>query len=160
MKNSKLSLFFKISVTICRVNFVWKKSLTNFDFIQKQKEIIPSRDERFKDEINLSNKHKGNSPSKHRIFGKKFTQYKKWENLGKFGLFLVYTYRMYLNEKNIKMTRKIRWSWSGECSKWHMFFGPKSVIFKHFHFSFGKTHQKNVKICKIGAFVCVFKKWL
>jgi hypothetical protein len=29
----------------------------------------------------------GNSPSKHRIFGKKFTQYKKCENLGKFGLF-------------------------------------------------------------------------
>jgi hypothetical protein len=100
----------------------------------------------------------GNSPSKHRIFGKKFTQYKKLENLGKFGLFLVY--RMYLNEKKLKMARKIRWSWFGECSMWHMFFGPKSVIFKHIHFSFGTTHQKNVKFCTIGAYVCVFKKKL
>jgi hypothetical protein len=32
-------------------------------------------------------------------------------------------------------------------------FGPKSVIFKHFHFSFGKTHQKNVKFCLNGAYV-------
>jgi hypothetical protein len=40
------------------------------------------------------------------------------------------------------------------------FFGPKSVIFKHIHFSFEKTHQKNVKFCTIGAYVCVFKRTL
>jgi hypothetical protein len=37
-------------------------------------------------------------------------------------------------------------------------FGPKSVIFKHIHFSFGKTHQKKVKFCTIGAYDCVFKR--
>jgi hypothetical protein len=99
---------------------------------------------------------KGNSPSKHRIFGKKFTQHKKWENFGKFGFFLVY--RMYLNEKNIKMARKIRWSWSGECSKWHMFFSPKSDIFKHIHFSFGKTHQKNVKFAQLEDMYVFLRK--
>jgi hypothetical protein len=38
---------------------------------------------------------------------------------------------MYFNEKILKMARNIRWSWSGEWSKRHMFFGPKSVILKH-----------------------------
>jgi hypothetical protein len=41
-----------------------------------------------------------------------------------------------------------------------MFFGPKSVIFEREYVSFGKTHQKNVKICTIGAYVSVFKKKL
>jgi hypothetical protein len=69
---------------------------------------------------NLRVYHMGNLPSKH---GKK--------------------------RKNAKMVRKILWSWSGESSKWHMFFGPKSVIFKHNHLSFAKKHQKNVKFCTI-----------
>jgi hypothetical protein len=84
--------------------------------------------------------HMGNSPSKHRIFGKKFTQYKKWENLGKFGLFLVY--RVYLNEKNKKIARKILWSWSGECSKWHMFLVENRSFLNIFTFHLEKHNRK------------------
>jgi hypothetical protein len=54
----------------------------------------------------------------------------------------------------------VSWGPTSPYSKRHMFFDPKSVIFKHIHFSFGKTHQRNVKFCTIGVYVCVFKKKL
>jgi hypothetical protein len=60
-----------------------------------------------------------------------------------------YVYRMYLNEK---IARKIRWSWSGESSKWHVFFGPKSVIFLNFHLI--EHIIKTWNFAQLGLCVC------
>jgi hypothetical protein len=74
-------------------------------------------------------------------------------------IWLIFSLKDVLERKNIKLARKIRWRWSGECTKWHMFFGPKSVIFKHILFTFylGK-HIKKRKIlhmCRVMSSIQV-----
>jgi hypothetical protein len=58
--------------------------------------------------------------------------------IDKFGGFLVY--RMFLNENNKKRQEKF-YEVGPVSAQSDMFFGPKSAIFKHIQFSFGKTYQ-------------------
>ena len=80
-----------------------------------------------------------------------FTTFSKSQIFGVFGWFLVY--RMYLNKISREKLEKNRSSWSGEPSKWHLFFNQKFDIFKLFHFSLRKTRQKNIKFCTIHLFM-------
>ena len=85
-----------------------------------------------------------------------FTTFSKSQIFGVFGGFLVY--RMYLNKISREKLEKNRSSWSGEPSKWHLFFNQKFDIFKLFHFSLRKTRQKNMKFCTNEAHLCIFKE--
>jgi hypothetical protein len=65
-----------------------------------------------------------------------------------------------LDQKKRKEKWQEKFDEVGPVSPQHVFFGPKLVIFEHFHFSLRKTHRKNVKFCTVVAYVCVFKRKL
>ena len=98
----------------------------------------------------------GNSFWKQQISSEKFTTFSKSQIFDVFGGFLVY--RMYLNKISREKLEKNRSSWSGETSKWQLFFNQKFDIFKLFHFSLRKTRQKNMKFCTNEAHLCIIKE--